>query len=1307
MIANQAIVGTPLIAGDHNSIVLQNSGISNNLIYGANTGNSIGTINNPSWSSGDITAGNFFSLTASNSGSDTSVGVGANNVGTLSDNQIEIGNVTVGSNATFSTTNTGTNSGNNTGTQNNNIGLIQGAQIAGFSPFTAGNLLNLSATNTGQETSSGLGTNQVGVVQGQVNFFNTFAAGDSATIAILNSGTNSTNNVSGTNFFTGRCQGFQFLSNGFQAGNNLNLTITNTGNDSSIGLGGNQTGTVDSSLIEVDTALTVQSNATITLTNEGIISGSNSANGNLVGASGDRILKLVGNFQAGDFLNLTVVNSGTDQSTGVGGHEVGYVDGSLGAILGTVIIGSNATISLQNSGSYSASNSSTTFAGRIDGQMFELASPVQAGDFFNFTMTNSGINAGTGSGSNSIGFINNNQLLLDNSITIGSNGQMTLSNSGNSSLASPNNQVGFIQGKMLGVAGTFQTGDNFTLNLSNSGIDTSTGTGGNMIGFMSDNQAMLSSGGSIGSHVSFTFTNTGSYTGSNSANPEQVGVINNPHLSLFGPFTAGDFFTLTASNEGTDSSIGIGSNTVGIINDPQVETGDLTLGNNATITISNTGVNSSPSTNGSTTGLVSGEQFSVGGAFNAGNHLTINVSNSGINTGNLTSLVGVVQGDQITFNGTCSLGDGAFISASNLNSGQVNGSQITFQQGFNITGTATFQAINQGTISNQGILVEDSLGGDVNIILAGSSFQADTILPTFTIGQLNGDTLSTATSNPILIINTDAGVNANFAGEIQDFPAATTTLIKTGPGTQKLSGINTFTGPTTIDEGVLTLTGSLSGSLFIETPGILKGTGSIAGDVTNTGTISPGESIGTLTFLSAFANNGGTYDVEVNGAGQSDLILVSGAATLIGGQVVVSSVDGTFRFATPYTILQAASVTGTFAGATSAAFVTPTLTYDPQHVFLTLAANLTRAADTSNQLAIAQQLDGITNPNPGQQLVIGAIAGLPPAAARRALDSLSGYQHTFDWITTGFVNRQFIRRLYDPIRSIVTTLPDCCCCCSCCCNTFTVWLEGGASHLRVSGNHDAPHGLSLNGGEVTFGIQDTFCSDFTIGVAGSYDYEHFYFKDHTGSGQSKTWLVGAYGLYRPSCYYALLDFAYGHSSNNLRRKINAGGIRFQAISHPHVHQFDLYGEVGMDWCFCDILFQPFVGCDAEWFHRGHVTESQGAGFGLKVRERHRTSTYLRVGTHLTSNWDYCFDMSLDVAWNVRLSSDHNKIREQFIDFGTPFDIKGVKIGNNSVDYALTISQEFCDCWKAYIQGSGETWNHAQEFNFLVGIELGW
>ena len=92
-------------------------------------------------------------------------------------------------------------------------------------------------------------------------------------------------------------------------------------------------------------------------------------------------------------------------------------------------------------------------------------------------------------------------------------------------------------------------------------------------------------------------------------------------------------------------------------------------------------------------------------------------------------------------------------------------------------------------------------------------------------------------------------------------------LIKAGDGTLLLTGTNTFAGDTTVQAGTLSLSGALSGSTNIDVKSgatfdvtaiapytlnanqILKGTGTIAGNLIAAGKLSPGESIGTLNFV--------------------------------------------------------------------------------------------------------------------------------------------------------------------------------------------------------------------------------------------------------------------------------------------------------------------------------------------------------------------------------------------------------------------------------------------------------------------------
>jgi len=181
-------------------------------------------------------------------------------------------------------------------------------------------------------------------------------------------------------------------------------------------------------------------------------------------------------------------------------------------------------------------------------------------------------------------------------------------------------------------------------------------------------------------------------------------------------------------------------------------------------------------------------------------------------------------------------------------------------------------------------------------------------------------------------------------------------LVKVGGGTLILSGADTYTGPTNINAGILDVNGSLVSTVFVNAGGTLMGNGFIGGLVVRPGaTVAPGNSIGTLTVNGNVTFLPGSfYQVEANAAGQSDKILASGAAALSGGTVQVLAENQAYARQTRYTILTAnGGVTGTFAGVTSnLAFLTPTLSYDPDDVFLTLNRNditFASVAQTPNQ----------------------------------------------------------------------------------------------------------------------------------------------------------------------------------------------------------------------------------------------------------------------------------------------------------------------------------------------------------------------
>lgn len=239
-------------------------------------------------------------------------------------------------------------------------------------------------------------------------------------------------------------------------------------------------------------------------------------------------------------------------------------------------------------------------------------------------------------------------------------------------------------------------------------------------------------------------------------------------------------------------------------------------------------------------------------------------------------------------------------------------------------------------------------------------------------------------------------------------------LSKSGVGWLRLSGNNDFAG-LTVQQGVLELTGNnayaaevtggaliVNGSLSsdqtlaVRSGGILAGSGRIVGNARIEGVVSPGNSIGTLSVQGDYTQAAGSiYDAELSAGGQSDLISVSGKATLEGGTLVVHHAPGQYLLGQSFNLLSAGGgVSGQFAALDQTAF-SPFLKFGLSYaanqvgVAVTRGASLASAAQTDNQRAAAAAAD---------QLAIGQ--GIPqpltqlfPAQAVAALDSLSGEGH--------------------------------------------------------------------------------------------------------------------------------------------------------------------------------------------------------------------------------------------------------------------------------------------------------------------------
>ena len=296
------------------------------------------------------------------------------------------------------------------------------------------------------------------------------------------------------------------------------------------------------------------------------------------------------------------------------------------------------------------------------------------------------------------------------------------------------------------------------------------------------------------------------------------------------------------------------------------------------------------------------------------------------------------------------------------------------------------------------------VGGTINIASGAGSTGALNIGDGGVAGSLTADWLE---------FGAGAGsLNFNHTDDDYDF---TTGVVGVGAinhvaGVTTLSGNGFFYGgTTTISGGTLSVNNVFGGLWNVLSGGTLGGIGT-AGDVVvaSGGIVAPGNSIGTLEVVgSATFNVGSFFDVEVDAAGNEDLLLVGDTATINGGTVRVLPEAGSYAASTMYTILTATTVTGTFDAVTSIfAFLAPSLTYDAQNVFLTLdlVAAFQDAALTSNQFNAAGAAEKLGAGN----AIYDEILVMTEEEAQAAFDALSGELHA-SGKTAAFQSAQQIR----------------------------------------------------------------------------------------------------------------------------------------------------------------------------------------------------------------------------------------------------------------------------------------------------------
>ncbi|MDA7086656.1 autotransporter domain-containing protein [Pseudomonas sp. SA3-5] len=1126
----------------------------------------------------------------------------------------------------------------------------------------------------------------------------------------------------------------------------IDVALGGTGSLSKTGAGtitlqGNNTYTGDT--IISDGTLQLGDNNRIANTSDLVINGGtfdlnnfNETVANLSGSGGTI------NIGAGGTGTLTV-NQTVDQT------YAGNFSGASGRFQDAIIKNGAATLTLTGTNSQTGVGIVQINAGRL---------AVEGGNAIGDSQMLTGVGEFELLSDETIGFLNmsGGQVLLnDNTLTLGSNSDVSggtyaaISGTGNIIIDGDALQVFYAASTYTGST-TINSGELRTRNLSALGNNSAVAvnSGGALLLLDDLNIGSLAGDGAV--TLTSLFGSHRLTSGADNTSTTFSGVLSGAggRLNKTGTGT----LTLTGSNTytgGTTISAGVLQGTTASLQGDIINNATLAFDQDASGTFSEVISGSGAlSKSGSGTLILSGANSYSGGT-------TIS---AGVLQGTTASLQGDIINDAtLAFDQDASGTFSEVISGSGALSKSGSGTLILSGANSYSGGTTISAGVLQGTtaslqgdiINNATLAFDQDASGTFSEVISGSGALSKSGSGTLILSGANSYSGGTTVSGGILqgsstslqgdignnaMINFDQAADGVYAGVMK----GSGSLIKSGAGMLTLSGMSSYSGTTIIEGGRLAVNGSIANSATtINAGGTLGGSGIVGSISLNGGVLAPGNSIGTLNVAGDLDfSAGGVFEVEVDAAGNSDRIDVTGSAVLTNGTVLVLPEAGDYKVSTDYTILTAAGgLGGTTFGSVSSnlAFLTPTLSYDANNVLLNLRRNSSdyaSVAETANQGSVGTALDTLFgSDSAGADELFNNLNILSAAGASQAYDSLSGVQHTYsNQIALQSLN-QFKGLLFDRLQGnsqflarngqLMLAYND----------NGTVtdvgsqllgsrpvadrgwWLRGTGSYGEIDGTRNAS-GAHYNASGTATGIDVNLDDSLTLGAAFGYNT--------TGAGVDQgdlevdSYQAAFYGRWLlDDGYYASGIAGFGYHDIDAKRGINVGISSSTAKSDYDAWTGNVAVEAGRTFALNQrTRITPLAGLEYAHINRESFTEHGAGAADLHVSRDQQDSLRSALGARLEHSWTTNngsrIQPTIELAWLHEFMDNEAGLRAGFAPAPTAtFNVSGPELDRDRARIGLGLNMQVNETASLRLGYQGEFASSDQRHDVSATFKMAW